>query len=105
LNAPLRFAILTCIFKGHIGDGNFHCILLYNPQLDGDEGLIKLQSFNDRLVTRALKMEGTCTGEHGVGYGKKAWLEVEHGQSAVSLMRNLKRAVDPHCILNPGKVI
>lgn len=89
---------------GHIGDGNFHCILLHNANLDGEEGLIKLQRFNERIVARALRMEGTCTGEHGVGYGKKNWLLVEHGPAAVQLMRSLKRAVDPQGIMNPGKI-
>ena len=78
---------------------------MYNSQLDGAEGLLKIQRFNDRLVKRALDMEGTCTGEHGIGYGKKSWLEIEHGPGAVSLMRQLKRAVDPNNIMNPGKVV
>lgn len=98
-----RSNLIAPIF-GHVGDGNFHCILLYNKELDGEAGLSKLQSFNERLVTRALKMEGTCTGEHGVAYGKKRWLAVEHGESAVSLMRSVKDAVDPNGIMNPGKL-
>ena len=65
---------------------------------------MKLQRFNERLVERALKMEGTCTGEHGIGYGKKNWLEIEHGAHAVNLMRNLKRSVDPQGMMNPGKL-
>jgi D-lactate dehydrogenase (cytochrome) len=96
-------SIIAPIF-GHIGDGNFHCILLHNHQIDGEAGLTKLQKFNERLVLRALKMEGTCTGEHGIGYGKKSWLEVEHGLLAVKMMKDVKRSIDPQNIMNPGKL-
>lgn len=89
---------------GHVGDGNFHCILLYNKQIDGEQGLAKLQAFNDRLVLRALRLGGTCTGEHGLGYGKKSWLDVEHGQPTADFMRQLKRSVDPQNLMNPFKV-
>ena len=63
------------------------------------------EAFIDRLVERALAMEGTCTGEHGVGQKKMKYLEAEHGAGALDLMRALKRAIDPHNIMNPGKIV
>ena len=88
---------------GHVGDGNFHV----QPMVDtGDaEEVAKVESFLDRLVERALRMEGTCTGEHGVGQKKMRYLEAEHGPEALGLMRSLKRAIDPGNIMNPGKII
>ncbi|HEX2725505.1 MAG TPA: FAD-linked oxidase C-terminal domain-containing protein, partial [Beijerinckiaceae bacterium] len=61
--------------------------------------------FLERLIERALAMEGTCTGEHGVGQGKMRYLEAEHGPEALDLMRSLKRAIDPNNIMNPGKIV
>ena len=87
---------------GHVGDGNFHCMVLIDPKSERD--LEEAKAFNARLVKRALDMEGTCTGEHGVGYGKREWLIEEHGE-AVDLMRTIKHAFDPDNILNPGKVL
>jgi len=87
---------------GHVGDGNFHCMVLIDPASERD--LEEAKAFNERLVKRALDMEGTCTGEHGVGYGKREWLIEEHGE-AVDLMRAVKRALDPENIMNPGKVL
>jgi len=87
---------------GHVGDGNFHCVVLIDPNRPSD--LEEAMAFNQRLVKRALEMEGTCTGEHGVGYGKREWLAEEHGE-AVELMRTIKRALDPDNLLNPGKVL
>jgi D-lactate dehydrogenase (cytochrome) len=63
------------------------------------------EAFVDRLVRRAVAMEGTCTGEHGVGQKKMKYLEVEHGPAALNLMRVLKQAIDPHNIMNPGKIV
>ena len=87
---------------GHVGDGNFHCMVLIDPASERD--LEEAKAFNERLVKRALDMEGTCTGEHGVGYGKREWLIEEHGE-AVDLMRAIKRALDPENLMNPGKVL
>jgi D-lactate dehydrogenase (cytochrome) len=87
---------------GHVGDGNFHCMVLIDPEREQD--LAEAKAFNERLVKRALDMEGTCTGEHGVGYGKREWLNEEHGE-AVDLMRTIKHAVDPDNLMNPGKLL
>ncbi|MGB8433007.1 MAG: FAD-linked oxidase C-terminal domain-containing protein [Burkholderiales bacterium] len=87
---------------GHVGDGNFHCMVLIDPESGQD--LAEAKGFNERLVKRALDMEGTCTGEHGVGYGKREWLNEEHGE-AVDLMRTIKHAFDPENLMNPGKLL
>lgn len=87
---------------GHVGDGNFHLVLLINPE-DAEERA-RVDELLHRLVMRALAMEGTCTGEHGVGMGKMKFLDAEHGEG-VSVMRTLKKALDPDNILNPGKVV
>ncbi len=87
---------------GHVGDGNFHCMVLIDPGSEQD--LAEAKAFNERLVKRALDMEGTCTGEHGVGYGKREWLIEEHGE-AVELMRTIKHAFDPDNLMNPGKLL
>lgn len=87
---------------GHAGDGNFHLLYILDPASDAD--LAEARRLNDRLVTRALAMGGTCTGEHGVGTGKKHFLEAEHGLG-VSVMRDIKRALDPDNRMNPGKVV
>ncbi|MBZ6075248.1 FAD-binding oxidoreductase [Microvirga puerhi] len=88
---------------GHVGDGNFHVQPLVN--MDDPAEVAACEAFVDRLVRRALAMEGTCTGEHGVGQKKMKYLEIEHGPAALALMRTLKQAVDPSNILNPGKII
>ena len=88
---------------GHVGDGNFHCLPLVDT--DDPNEVAKVQQFIDRLVARAIAMDGTCTGEHGVGQKKMKYLEVEYGGPAVELMRILKRAIDPLNIMNPGKVV
>jgi D-lactate dehydrogenase (cytochrome) len=87
---------------GHVGDGNFHLTLLIDPK-DPEEKL-RVDELLKRLVMRALAMEGTCTGEHGVGMGKMKYLEAEHGQG-LGVMRAIKQALDPDNILNPGKVV
>ncbi|MEC7147092.1 MAG: FAD-linked oxidase C-terminal domain-containing protein [Pseudomonadota bacterium] len=87
---------------GHVGDGNFHMLYIVDP--NNQEEMAKAQAHSDRMVMRALEMGGTCTGEHGVGYGKIHFLTNEHGD-AMSLMRSLKNAFDPDNIMNPGKIV
>ncbi len=87
---------------GHVGDGNFHLILLIDPK--DPEEKVRVDELLNRLVMRALAMEGTCTGEHGVGMGKMKFLEAEHG-TGLEVMRAIKKALDPDNILNPGKVV
>ena len=88
---------------GHVGDGNFHLVILIDPNNPAE--IAEAKALNVRVVQRALAMEGTCTGEHGVGIGKQAYLLEELGADAVELMRELKRAFDPHNLMNPGKVV
>ncbi|MGX6447489.1 FAD-binding oxidoreductase [Patulibacter sp. S7RM1-6] len=94
---------LVATIVGHVGDGNFHVIVLVDP--DDAEEIARAQAFHDRLAARAIGMEGTCTGEHGVGYGKARFLEAELGAGTVALLRAVKDALDPDGILNPGKVL
>ena len=94
---------LVAPIVGHVGDGNFHTAVLVDPD-DPDE-VARAEEFHTRLVERALAHEGTCTGEHGVGYGKSRFLASEHGAAGVEMMRVIKRALDPYSIFNPGKVI
>jgi len=88
---------------GHVGDGNFHLTLLID-MTDADE-IKRAKALSERLVERALAMDGTCTGEHGVGQGKMKYLEAEHGAAALAVMASIKRALDPQNILNPGKIL
>jgi D-lactate dehydrogenase (cytochrome) len=87
---------------GHVGDGNFHIAYLIDPAKPQERETA--ERLNDRLVHRALAMEGTCTGEHGIGLHKQGFLVDETGAGSVELMRTLKRALDPKNILNPGKI-
>ena len=87
---------------GHVGDGNFHLVYVIDP--DKPEELEQAKALNDRMVMRALAIEGTCTGEHGIGYGKMDFLVAEAGE-AVSVMRQIKLALDPDNLMNPGKII
>ncbi len=96
-----RSALETAII-GHVGDGNFHVLILVDPT-DHDERQ-RAEAANDRLTERALEMDGTCTGEHGIGLHKMRFLERERDPEALELMRALKRAWDPGNILNPGKI-
>jgi D-lactate dehydrogenase (cytochrome) len=93
---------LTAPLVGHVGDGNFHLVLVIDPT-DSEE-MARAQALNDRLVARALQMGGTCTGEHGIGYGKMHLLEQEH-PDLLPAMAAIKRALDPGNILNPGKIV
>ncbi len=86
---------------GHVGDGNFHLTIMVKP--DDPAYLARVEALNDRLVERALRVGGTCTGEHGIGLGKIKFLQAEHGES-VQLMQAIKRALDPQNIMNPGKI-
>jgi D-lactate dehydrogenase (cytochrome) len=88
---------------GHVGDGNFHLTLLVDLA-DADEAA-RAQSLCERLVERAIAMDGTCTGEHGVGQGKMKYLKGELGAPALAAMRAIKQALDPHGIMNPGKIV
>lgn len=88
---------------GHVGDGNYHVILLIDP--DNAEEVAEMERLNHGIVQRAITMDGTCTGEHGVGVHKMPFLVEEHGEDALDMMRALKRAFDPKNILNPGKIV
>jgi D-lactate dehydrogenase (cytochrome) len=98
-NAGAPFPI--CLV-GHAGDGNFHLIYVLDPESASERA--EAGRLNERMVTRALAMGGTCTGEHGVGLGKMKYLEAEHGAS-LEIMRTIKRALDPDNRMNPGKMI
>ena len=87
---------------GHVGDGNFHLTLLVD--MENPDEIKVAKAFNERLVERALAMDGTCTGEHGVGQGKMKYLLAEHGAPALEAMRAIKQALDPQDIMNPGKI-
>ena len=101
--ADLAGSSLVGALVGHAGDGNFHLIFPVNPESQAE--LDEAQRLTDRLVTRTLAMGGTCSGEHGVGIGKKKFLTDEHGKDAVDVMRAIKKALDPHDLMNPGKMI
>jgi D-lactate dehydrogenase (cytochrome) len=88
---------------GHVGDGNFHLTLLVDRD-NPDEARLA-EAFSERLVERALAMDGTCTGEHGVGQGKMKYLLAEHGPAALAAMQAIKRSLDPSNIMNPGKIV
>jgi D-lactate dehydrogenase (cytochrome) len=95
--SPIPYALV-----GHVGDGNFHLVFMIDPNEPAE--LAEACKINDRMVARALAMEGTSTGEHGVGYGKMEFILAEHGE-AVGVMRTIKKALDPNGILNPGKIV
>jgi D-lactate dehydrogenase (cytochrome) len=95
------FDLLTpCV--GHAGDGNLH----YTPLVDPDDAemVARVRELNERVVTAAIALGGTATGEHGVGIGKRSYMDREHG-AAVGVMRMIKDALDPNGTLNPGKVL
>ncbi len=95
-------SFLMAPIVGHVGDGNFHLAFVLDPSKP--EELKEAERLNERLVMRALAMDGTSTGEHGIGYGKLDFLVAEHGE-AVSVMRAVKMALDPDNLMNPGKVV
>jgi D-lactate dehydrogenase (cytochrome) len=96
-SAPFPVALV-----GHVGDGNFHCVYVFDPE--NEEEIAEGERLAGRIAMRALAMGGTCTGEHGIGYGKMKYLEAEHGP-ALEVMRSIKRALDPDNRMNPGKMV
>ena len=93
---------LPYFMVGHVGDGNFHMGYLIDPLVPQER--VVAERLNTQLVDRALRLGGTCTGEHGVGLHKMDFLVSETGAGAVDMMRTIKRALDPQNILNPGKI-
>jgi D-lactate dehydrogenase (cytochrome) len=100
--ADLAQSSIPSALAGHVGDGNFHLIFMIDP--NRPEEIAEASRLNDRMVSRALEMDGTCTGEHGIGYGKMHFLAAEHGE-AVEVMASIKRAIDPDNLMNPGKIM
>ncbi len=98
----LESSSIVAPLVGHVGDGNFHVIYLIDP--DDRDQIAEAKRLNQQMIMRALAMDGTCTGEHGIGHGKLDFLQAEHGE-AVSVMRLIKKALDPHNIMNPGTVV
>ncbi|KAI9491529.1 hypothetical protein BDB00DRAFT_766871 [Zychaea mexicana] len=94
---------LPCPFAGHAGDGNFHLFILFDKNIPSE--FEEATRLNQNLIQRAIKMEGSITGEHGVGFGKKKYLRDELGDNTVDLMWTIKNAMDPKGIMNPGKVL
>ncbi|EXI66822.1 MAG: putative FAD-linked oxidoreductase [Candidatus Accumulibacter adjunctus] len=97
-----RVSIPVALF-GHVGDGNFHLVVLVDPANGQD--LQEADWINERVVERALAMAGTCSGEHGIGLGKTRFMLREHGAEAMAVMRAIKDALDPDHLLNPGKML
>ncbi len=94
---------LTAPMVGHVGDGNFHMLLLIDPNSEDDHA--EAERLNERLMHRALAMGGTITGEHGVGMGKQKYMQAQHGAGALAVMRAIKQALDPDNLMNPGKML
>lgn len=99
--SDLAECVLLAPLMGHVGDGNFHFVIPVNRE--DPEELERVKGFCERLAIRAINMDGTCTGEHGIGMGKQSLLDIELGEG-VNLMRSIKQALDPGNIMNPGKV-
>jgi D-lactate dehydrogenase (cytochrome) len=95
-------SFLPAPIVGHVGDGNFHVSIVLDPK--NPEEMAEAERLNESVVHRALSLDGTCTGEHGIGCGKIDFLVAEHGE-AVSVMRAIKNAIDPDNIMNPGKIL
>ena len=92
---------LTAPIVGHVGDGNFHTVIMVPPEPDG---MARAWDLDKKIVARALALGGSCSGEHGVGIGKREFLEQEHGAEALTVMRAVKQALDPRGVMNPGKI-
>ena len=102
---PFRVAESSlCTSFGHAGDGNFHCILPLKKN-DTNEYRDRVTAIIENMTMRAISVGGTCTGEHGIGYGKKRYLARMHGEGGLSMMETLKRSIDPWNIMNPGKIV
>ena len=86
---------------GHVGDGNFHTTIIYDPSKEGDYKMIR--DFSNKLIDKALSLEGTVTGEHGIGLQKKEYLLKQHNDN-IFYMKQIKKSFDPNNIMNPGKV-
>jgi D-lactate dehydrogenase (cytochrome) len=98
----LAASFLPAPIVGHAGDGNFHVLFVLNP--NDPREMAEAERLNERVVHRALSLEGTCTGEHGIGCGKIDFLIAEQGD-AIGVMRAIKKALDPDNIMNPGKIL
>ena len=99
--ADIEASGLSAPIVGHVGDGNFHTVILVPPE---PGGLERAWALDRKIVARALSLEGSCSGEHGVGIGKREFLEQEVGADVLDVMRSVKTALDPHGIMNPGKL-
>lgn len=100
--ADIKEQGMTAPVVGHVGDGNFHVLLLLDKNNPDD--IQKTKDILSRLAKRAIAMDGTCTGEHGVGQGKRAYMALEHGDEAIAVMKAIKSAIDPNNIMNPDKI-
>ena len=100
--ADLKEHGMVAPILGHVGDGNFHVLLAVDSNDPAESA--RAEGFMKRLAQRAIAMDGTCTGEHGVGQGKRAYLAAEHG-AGVPVMQAIKHALDPLGIMNPGKIL
>ncbi len=98
----LASSFLPAPIVGHAGDGNLHVVFVLDP--NDPKEMAEAERLNRRLVDRALALDGTCTGEHGIGHGKVDFLAAEHGE-AMSVMQAIKNAIDPDNIMNPGKIL
>ena len=99
----IDFFKLKTMIVGHVGDGNFHTFISLDT--NNKEEMENYKRYNDKLIRHALSLDGTCTGEHGIGIGKKKYLSEQFGKEACDLMRSIKRTLDPNNILNPAKVL
>ena len=99
--ADIAASGLTAPIVGHVGDGNFHTVILVPPEPDG---MARAWELDKKIVARALALGGSCSGEHGVGIGKREFLEQEHGADALTVMRAVKQVLDPRGVMTPGKI-